>query len=234
MTANACTGHRQRVLQKIKKQSYDKFFDYEIVEAMLFLIFKRKDTKPIAKILIKTFKNINGILSASEENLLKINGIGPSTVDAFRIIETIIKASLRATLEERTAVSSYNDVINFCRASMKNLTNEILTVLSLNSRLEVIDVAEVQRGTTDSIAIYPCEVLKHCIQNGAAAFILVHNHPSGDPTPSRRDVEVTKMLQRAAECINIPMLDHIIIAGDKHTSFKRLKLIKKRKNPWLL
>jgi DNA repair protein RadC len=220
------TGHRKRIFQRLTKHGYVTFLDYEIVELMLFLVFKRKDTKPLAKALIEAFGTIDKIIEASRENLMKIPGIGESAVHAFKIIDAIIKASLQSKIVKKSIIECFDDVLRYCRAHMKNLTSEEFRILLLNGVNEIICDEIVQKGDVDSVDVSPREIVKLCIEKGAKGFILVHNHPSGDPTPSVNDVYTTKRIQEAAKVFNIVLHDHIIIGIDKYVSFRNLKIIK--------
>ena len=219
-------GHRKRVCEKLINNGHENLYDYETVELMLFLIFKRKDTKPLAKILIQKFKTIDGILNASKDELLSIDGIGESTFRSLQIIKAIVIATLKSKITKRNTIDCFDDVINYCKVNMKNLTAEEFRIIFLNGINEVISDEVVQRGSIDSVDIYPREIVKKCIEKGAKSFILVHNHPSGDPTPSPNDIYATKKIKSAAELFNINLFDHIIIGGDRYISFKNLLILK--------
>ena len=218
-------GHRQRIICKLKQNGYEQLYDYEIVELMLFLVFKRKDTKPIAKMLLERFKTINNILEASDEELMQMPGIGKSTCNAFKIINNITKFILKSKIINQDVISCFNDVINYLKLNMKYLTNEEVRLLLLNSKNMIIDDGTIQKGSIDYVEIYPQEVVKHCISKCAKSIILIHNHPSGDPTPSTHDIYVTNKIQEATSIFNITVFDHIIIGGDKYISFRSLNLL---------
>ena len=223
---NYNTGHRQRVINKLNQNGFEQFNDYEIVELMLFLIFKRKDTKLIAKKLLEKFKNLDSILNAPEADLITIAGIGKSTCNAIKIINIIIKFSLKSKIINKNIIICFNDVINYIKVNMQNLANEEVRLLLLNGKNAIIDDIVIQKGSIDSVEIYPQEILKHCINRGAKSIILVHNHPSGDPTPSTHDIYITNKIQEATDIFNITLFDHIIIGENKYTSFRSLKLLK--------
>ena len=218
-------GHRQRIICKLKQNGYEQLYDYEIVELMLFLVFKRKDTKPIAKMLLERFKTINNILEASDEELMQMPGIGKSTCNAFKIINNITKFILKSKIINQDVISCFNDVINYLKLNMKYLTNEEVRLLLLNNKNMIIDDVTIQKGSIDYVEIYPQEVVKHCISKCAKSIILIHNHPSGDPTPSTHDIYVTNKIQEATSIFNITVFDHIIIGGDKYISFRSLNLL---------
>jgi DNA repair protein RadC len=220
-------GHRQRAKRKLTTVGHDKLLDYEIVELMLFLVFKRVDVKQLAKVLIERFKTIDGILNAPKKQLLAIDGIGPGTVDAIQIINSVVKASLKSRIMKRDSIECFEDVVAYCRANMKHLVSEELRVIFLNVNNEVIADEVLQEGDIDSVEIHPRNIIGRCIDNGAKGLILVHNHPSGDPTPSSGDIYTTKRLKEAAGVLDIDIIDHIIIGGDRYISFKTLNLLGK-------
>ena len=227
---NYNNGHRQRIIKKLKQNGFEQFEDYEIVELMLFLIFKRKDTKPIAKILLEKFKTIDNILNATDEELMQINGIGKSTCNSFKIINSIIKSVLKSKIINKNVITCFNDVINYIKLNMQNLNSEEVRLLLLNSKNIIIDDILIQKGSIDYVEIYPQEILKHCISRGAKSIILIHNHPSGDPTPSTNDIYITNKIQDATSVFNITVFDHIIIGGDQYISFRNLNLLNNTNN----
>ena len=219
-------GHRKRVIEKLKNNGYEQFNDYEIVELMLFLVFKRIDTKPMAKQLLQRFKTIDNILNAQDEDLMKISGIGKSTCNAFKIINNIIKFVVNSRIINKDVIECFNDVINYIKLNMRDLDSEEVRLLLLNSRNIIMDDIVIQKGSIDYVEIYPQEILKQCINKGAKSIILIHNHPSGDPSPSTQDIYITNKIQEATGILNITLFDHIIIGGDKYISFRSLNLLK--------
>ncbi|MDR0640229.1 MAG: DNA repair protein RadC [Holosporales bacterium] len=218
-------GHRERVYEKLMYNGYSTMLDYEIVELILYLVFKRQDTKPIAKTLIKRFGTVDKILSASPQDLLSIEGVGKAAVHAIKIIDAVIKSSLQSKIIKRSIIECFDDVLKYCRTNMQNLTAEEFRILFLNGVREVIGDEVVRKGTIDSVEVCPREIVRQCIEKGAKGFILVHNHPSGDPTPSVNDVYVTKRIKEAADIFGIDLHDHIVIGDCKHVSFRTLGLI---------
>lgn len=218
-------GHRKRACDKLLNIGYEKLYDYEIVELMLFLIFKRKDVKPIAKELIKHFGTIDRILNASKSDLLKIDGIGESSFNAIKIINGVVLASLKSKILKKDHIECFDDVVNYCKLNMKNLISEELRVIFLNAINEVISDEVMQKGDVDSVDIYPRSIAKRCLEIGAKGIIIVHNHPSGDPTPSKNDVYTTRRISEALSIFNVNLQDHIIIGGDRFISFKTLDLL---------
>ncbi len=218
-------GHRKRACDKLISLGYEKLYDYEIVELMLFLIFKRKDVKPIAKDLLQRFGTIDKILNAPKSELIKIDGIGESSINAIKIINGVILASLKSKILKKDHLKCSEDVINYCKLNMKNLISEELRVIFFNAINEVIADEILQKGDVDSVDIYPRSIAKRCLELGAKGVIIVHNHPSGDPTPSKDDVYATRKISEALDVFNISFQDHIIIGGDKFISFKSLGLL---------
>ncbi|MDR1609494.1 MAG: DNA repair protein RadC [Holosporales bacterium] len=224
-TRSRCEGHRKRAKHKLETVGHDNLLDYEIVELMLFLIFKRKDVKQLAKILIERFKTIDGILNATKNQLLSVEGVGPSTVDAIRIIDSVVKSSLKSRIMKRDSIECFDDVVAYCKANMKHLVAEELRVIFLNETNCVIADETLNEGNIDSVTVNPRNIIGRCIDNGAKGIILVHNHPSGDPTPSANDIYTTKRLKEVTRLLEISIVDHIIIGGDRYISFKSLGLL---------
>ncbi|MDR0942212.1 MAG: DNA repair protein RadC [Holosporales bacterium] len=220
-------GHRKRACDKLIKAGYENLFDYEIVELMLFLIFKRKDVKPLAKTLINKFRTIDGVLNATMEQLLEVEGVGENAFRAIKIINGIVKASLKSRIMKRDSIECFEDVISYCKVNMKHLVIEELRVIFLNAVNEVIADDVLQEGDIDSVEICPRSIMKKCLENGAKGVILVHNHPSGDPTPSVNDVYTTMKIKEAANTLGIVIVDHIIIGGERYVSLKTLNLLGK-------
>ena len=218
-------GHRSRLCNRLIKASNDNLQDYEIVELMLFLIFKRKDTKPLAKTLLQKFGSIDKIISAPKGDLMKINGVGESTFKAIKIIEAVLNSVLKSRLQNRKILDCFEDVTNYCKYNMKSLTFEQLRIIFLNNMNEVIGDEVIQKGKLSDVNVDPREIVKKSIEVGASSLILVHNHPSGDPTPSVNDVYVTKKLKKAIEIFDIKLFDHIIIGNDRYVSFRNLLLL---------
>lgn len=218
-------GHRKRACNKLINNGVDSLYDYEIVELLLFLIFKRKDVKPLAKELLEKFKTIDRILNASENELLEIKGIGKSTVTAIKIVNSIAIASLKSKIIKRDHINCFDDVINYCKLNMKYLVSEELRVLFLNSINEILADEVLQKGDIDSVDVYPRNITKRSLDLGAKGIILVHNHPSGDPTPSADDIYTTNLIRKALKIFDIKLQDHIIIGGDRFISFSALNLI---------
>ena len=218
-------GHRKRAKERLIKFGIETLRDYEIVELMLFLIFKRKDVKPIAKRLLNRFGTIDGILNATFQELTKIEGIGISAFNAIKIINGIVIAAVKSKVIKKKHINCFEDVISYCKLNMKYLVAEELRVLFLNTVNEIMADEVIQKGDLNTVSIYPRMIVKRCIELGANGVILVHNHPSGDPTPSSDDVFTTDKIYKALETLDISLQDHIIIGGDRFVSFKALGIL---------
>ncbi|MDR2075134.1 MAG: DNA repair protein RadC [Holosporales bacterium] len=218
-------GHRQRMCNRLEKQGVESLQDYEIVEMLLFLAFKRKDTKTLAKVLLKKFETLSGILHASKENITAIEGLSSNTYNVFKIVDAITKAILKDKIVKKNAVSCFEDVVNYCRINMRQLTIEEVRIIYLKSSGHVIEDEIIQKGTIDTVELYTREILRRCIEIGANGIVIVHNHPSYDPLPSPSDIACTKKVRDACELLNITLLDHVIIGGDNYVSFRNLLLL---------
>ena len=218
-------GHRQRLRQRFLTGGGQALPDYELIEVILFAANPRADVKPMAKALIERFGGLQQVLSAPPEELASVNGLKDAGVVALKAAHEAGLRLVRATAMERPVMSSWSAVIDYCRASMAYETTEQFRLLFLNRKNRIIADEVQQRGTVDHTPVYPREVVKRALEIGASAIILVHNHPSGDPTPSRADIDMTKDIQEAARSLGIAIHDHIIIAGDEHASLKGLGLM---------
>jgi len=218
-------GHRDRLRQRIIERGAASLHDYEILEALLFNINKRGDTKPVAKALLDKFGSFRGLINASQDELESIKGIGKHAA-VFLIL--IYEMTLRLSRHDAFAnpvLSSWNDVITYCRERIGFKKTESFMVLYLNSKNRVIHDEEPQKGTVDRVMVYPREIVKAATQHDAASVILVHNHPSDHTEPSKADIEMTKAIVQALQTVNISVHDHIIIGPSSHTSFKTLGLL---------
>ena len=221
---NFCLGHRRRLKKKFLL-SPKSFLDYEILEMLLFSIFSRKDTKIIAKDLIKKFGTLKAVIFASEQEIKKIPGLGESTAVFFKLLrETFMRLSLQP-LKEETIIASNLHVIEYYRNLLSLEKREQFRVMFINNKNKLIAEEQLQQGTIDQTPIYPREVIQRALDHGASAIILVHNHPSGSPYPSKEDIDVTKNLNSVIQQINLRLLDHIIIAENSSYSFAEHHLL---------
>jgi DNA repair protein RadC len=219
------SGHRQRLIKKLIDHGSESFYEYEILEMLLYLIFKRQDTKSIAKELLAKFGSISDVLNASRDDLMQIKGIGKSTYTAFQIIMAALKAYLKNSIASKKVIYCFEDVVKYCQIGMKNLKKEELKIIFLNIVNEIIHDEVFQKGTLTKVNLCPREIVKKCIERGAKSIILIHNHPSGDPTPSAEDIFNTAKIAEACSVFGIDLRDHIIIGDGTHVSFRRLRLL---------
>lgn len=219
------SGHRRRMIQKMLENDSEALNDYEIVEMLLFLVFKRKDTRTAAKILLKKFGNIGNIINASQQEITSIEGMGNKAYESFQIIKAVIHALLKEKIVSKVAIECFDDVIEYCRSNMKYLNHEELRIIFLNGAGHIIKDKIIQKGTIDAVEVYTREIMKKCLEFGAKGIILIHNHPSGDPTPSGNDIICTTKIKEACDIFNISLVDHVIVGGDKYISFKNLLML---------
>ena len=217
-------GHRDRLRARFREQGGDALPDYELLELLLFRAIPRRDTKPIAKALIERFGSFTEVLGAPAERLREVPGIGDAVVTELKLMEAAAQRYARGQVNERQVLSSWNAVLDYCRASMAFDTREQFRILFLDKRNGLIADEVQQTGTVDHTPVYPREVVKRALEHSASAIILVHNHPSGDPTPSRADIEMTKVIAGIAKPLGIALHDHIIVGRQGHTSFRAEKL----------
>ncbi len=223
--ADHAKGHRERLRARFRKAGVDGVQDYELLELVLFRAIPRRDVKPLAKDLIAKFGGFAEVLAAPIERLVEIKGVSQSVAQELKIVQAAaIKLSQERVLK-RPVLSSWNDLLSYCRAAMADEKTELFRILFLDKKNILIADEVQQRGTVDHTPVYPREVVKRALELGASAIIMVHNHPSGDPTPSRADVEMTNQIIKAAKALNIRVHDHIIVGHKHHASFKTLGLI---------
>ena len=217
-------GHRDRLRARFLNAP-DSLPDYELLELLLFMAIPRKDVKPLAKLLIDRFQNINGVLNASLTDLQNIKGISENTAIGLKTIQAAGLRLLKQNMMDRPLLNNWQRLIEYCEAAMANENREHFRIIFLNKKNEVIADEVQQSGTVDHTPAYPREIMKRALEVGATALILVHNHPSGDPTPSDADVTLTKQIIAAAKPFDIVIHDHLIISRNGSQSFKTLGLI---------
>jgi DNA repair protein RadC len=218
-------GHRQRLRERFKSGGADALSDYELLEMVLFAAQPRRDMKPLAKSLLKRFGSFAEVVHAPETLLREVEGVGDGTVNQLRLIGAAATRIAKGELKQRTLLSSWNDVIDYCRTSMAFADKEQFRILFLDKRNQLISDEVQQTGTVDHTPVYPREVIKRALELSATALILVHNHPSGDPTPSQADVRMTKAIVDIATPLGIAVHDHIIVGRNGHASLKGMKLM---------
>jgi DNA repair protein RadC len=219
------SGHRERLRDRFLDGGADAMPDYELLELALFAAIPRRDLKPLAKQLIARFGSFAEVLAAPRNRLLEIPGVGDAVVTQLKIIEAAALRLSQAKMLNRPALSSWAALIDYCTAAMARSQQEEFRVLFLD-RKNILIADEVQsKGTVDHAPVYPREIVKRALELGASAVILVHNHPSGDPTPSRADIEMTRDVSAAAKALRIAVHDHLVIGRSGHASFKALGLL---------
>ncbi len=218
-------GHRDRLRDRFKTAGEDSLADYELLELLLFRLLPRRDTKPIAKTLIDRFGSLAEVLGASEKLLAEVTGLGPASATDLKIIAAAASRMIKGEIRGKKVLGSWSSVIDYCRASMAFEEKEMFRILFLDKKNALIADEVQQTGTVDHTPVYPREIIKRALELSATAIILVHNHPSGDPTPSRADIEMTKTVMNTAKPLGITLHDHIIVGKDGHASLRGMQLI---------
>jgi DNA repair protein RadC len=218
-------GHRERLRARFREAGADALADYEMLELVLFRALPRGDLKPLAKRLIETFGSFAEVISAPPARLAEIKGLGEASVTDLKIIQAAASRLLKGEVKRRPMLSSWTAVLDYCRTAMAFAEKEHLRVLFLDKRNQLIADEVQQTGTVDHTPVYPREVVKRALELSASAVILVHNHPSGDPTPSHADIQMTQQLRDIAKPLGIELHDHIIVGKQGHASLKGLRLI---------
>ena len=217
-------GHRSRLRQRLAEGGGEALLDHELIEYLLALAIPRRDTKPLAKSLLREFGDIAGVLTADHVALGRISGMGETSVAAVKIVQAAALRLLREPLFHRPALSNWQSVIDYLQAAMAHSAVEEVRVLHLNTKNILIRDEVMNRGSIDEAPFYAREVIRRALELGSAALILVHNHPSGDPTPSRADIDVTRTVTEAGKRLGIQVHDHIIVGQGKHSSLRALGL----------
>ena len=224
-TAPLHAGHRQRLRDRFRKAGAEALPDYELLELVLFSALPRRDTKSLAKRLIARFGSFAEVVTAPERRLKEVEGVGESVVTELKLVRAAALRMMRSEIMQRPTLSSWAQVLDYLRAAQGFEHREQFRVLFLDKKNHLIADELQQQGTIDHTPVYVREVVKRALELSATAIVLVHNHPSGDPAPSRADIEVTKQIVAAAKPLGIAIHDHIIVGRDGHASFRALKLI---------
>jgi DNA repair protein RadC len=218
-------GHRERLRDRFLEAGAQALADYELLELVLFRAIPVRDVKPLAKDLIKEFGSFAEVISAPIERLKKVKGLGVSAATDLKIMQAVAGRITQDAVNKREVLSSWPAVLDYCRTKLAFDDKESFHVLFLDKRNQLIRGETQQTGTVDHTPVYPREVVKRALELSATAIILVHNHPSGDPTPSRADIQMTKAIIDVAQPLGISVHDHIIVGKDGHASLKAMKLI---------
>ena len=218
-------GHRQRLRDRFLAAGAEALPDYELLELLLFYGIERRDTKPLAKRLLERFGSLGGVLAAPVEQLAEFEEIDKRTLVLLRATREMGARLVREEIADRPVIGSWQKLLDYCRSTMAHNDTEQFRLLFLDRKNVLIADEVQQRGTVDHTPVYPREVVKRALQLGASSLIMVHNHPSGDPTPSQADIEMTREVQAAAEILGIALHDHVVIGRKGYASFKTLGLI---------
>jgi len=218
-------GHRARLRGRFREAGPEAVSDYELLELVLFRAIPQRDVKPLAKDLIAKFGSFAEVVAAPRTRLKEVKGIGDPVVDELKIVHAAASRLARGQLQKKPVLSSWSSVIDYCRTVMAFADKEQFRLLFLDKRNQLIADEVQQTGTVDHTPVYPREVVKRALELSATALVLVHNHPSGDPTPSHADIQMTQAIIDVAKPLGISVHDHIIVGKEGHASFKGLKLI---------
>lgn len=219
------SGHRQRLKDRFRKGGVDALPDYELIELLLFSAIPRRDVKPLAKELIKQFGGFSEVISASPERLMDISGVGETVVTALKLVEAAAQKLAQCKIMDKPVLANWQALTDYCQIQMAHQKKEQFRILFLDRQNRLIADEMQQEGTIDHTPVYPREVIKRALELHSTAIILVHNHPSGDPTPSKDDVEMTKRIEEAGKQLGVMLHDHLIISRSGQTSLKTLGLI---------
>ncbi|HXI88065.1 MAG TPA: DNA repair protein RadC [Parvularculaceae bacterium] len=225
LTADHVAGHRDRLRERFMRAGVDGVQDYELLELILFRAIPRRDVKPLAKTLLKTFGGFGETIAAPVERLMEVEGVSEGVARELKIVHAASIKLAQQRVLKRPVIASWNDLLAYCRAAMADHPTEMFRILFLDRKNILIADEIQQKGTVDHTPVYPREVVKRALELGASALILVHNHPSGDPTPSRADIDMTKQVAEAASALGIRVHDHLVIGKSREASFKSLGLL---------
>jgi DNA repair protein RadC len=222
---NHASGHRKRLRERFRRAGVEAVQDYELLELVLFRAIPRRDVKPIAKEIVRVFGGLPQALAAPVERLVEIPGVSENVALELKIVHAASLKLAQARVLDRPVISSWNEILGYCRAAMADEKTELFRILFLDKKNILIADEVQQRGTVDHTPVYPREVVKRALELSASAIILVHNHPTGDPTPSRADIDMTNQIAKAAQALGIRVHDHLVIGHKSEASFKGLGLL---------
>jgi DNA repair protein RadC len=218
-------GHRQRLRQRFMEGGADALPDYELLELILFRAIPRRDTKPLAKQLLAKFGSFPAVLNASPARLREVRGMGDAVITELKLVRAASLRLLNREIMDRPLLSSWNQVMNYCQAAMAHSEIEQFRILFLDKRNRLIADEVQQEGTVDHTPVYVREIFKRALELSATALILVHNHPSGDPTPSQADIKMTREIMDTARNLSIVIHDHIIVGREGAGSLRAAGLM---------
>lgn len=222
---NGTDGHRERLRTRFLQGGADAMPDYELLELTLFAALPRRDTKPLAKALLARFGSFAEVIAAPRARLMEVKGVGESVASHLKIVEAAAQRLAKTKVMGRAALSSWSALLDYCTAVMARNETEEFRVLFLDRKNMLVADEVLNRGTVDHAPVYPREIVKRALELNASALILVHNHPSGDPAPSKADIAMTREVATAAKALGIAVHDHLVIGRSGHSSFKSLGLL---------
>jgi DNA repair protein RadC len=218
-------GHRQRLKDRFASSGPESLPDYELLELILFSAIPRRDTKPTAKQLLDRFGSFAEVINAPPERLREVKGVGDAAIMQLKLVRAGALRLMRGGIMHQPVLGSWAAVLEYCQAAMGFEAREQFRILFLDKKNRLIADEVQQQGTVDHTPVYIREVVKRALELSASAIVLVHNHPSGDPTPSRADIDMTRQIADAAKPLGVIIHDHIIVGRQGHASFKALKLL---------
>ncbi|MHB8907584.1 MAG: RadC family protein [Syntrophales bacterium] len=213
-------GHRERLKRKFTTAGMDAFHEHEVLELLLTYAIPRKDVKPPAKELLRTFGSLKGVVDAEIADLVRVTGIGEHSAILFKLIKEIAALYLKQRAKEKRQVTCTTELIDFCRTVMGGKRDEEFCVIYLDAQNQIIEFETIQKGVVNQAVVYPRQVLESALKKKASAIILAHNHPSGHVRPSDADIRLTKTIQETARVLDILVHDHIIIGENRFFSFR--------------
>ncbi|MFZ1468968.1 MAG: DNA repair protein RadC [Paracoccaceae bacterium] len=212
--------HRKRLRSRFMQGGATAMPDYELLELLLFRAIPRQDVKPLARLLLDTFGDFNRVITATPARLAMVKGVGDTVVQELKIVEAAAQRMMRARVINRPLLSSWDALLDYCHTTMAHRETEQFRILFLDRKNVLIADEEQAKGTVDHVPVYPREVVKRALELNASALILVHNHPSGDPTPSEADISMTAQVQDACQTLGLVLHDHLIIGKSRELSFR--------------
>lgn len=222
---HAGAGHRARLRDRLLKGGAEALADYEVLEYLLFAAIKQGDTKPVAKALIDRFGSLAGVLNADPAAMQRVKGVGETSAAALKSVAIAARRMTRNEVSAKPVLGSWQSLVDYLTTDMAHLTVERVRVLYLDTKNRLIDDHHVGDGSVDEAAIHPREVIRRALDVGATALILVHNHPSGSPEPSRADIQITQRIAEAGRLLGVTLHDHVIIGREGHVSLRAKGLI---------
>ncbi|MCB8874396.1 RadC family protein [Acidisoma silvae] len=222
--AYGADGHRARMRDRLLRAGAEALADYELLEMLLFLALPRRDTKPIARALLTQFRSFAGAIAAPPQELRDIEGLGEAGIAALKTAQAAAIRLVRAEVMDQPILATWDRIIDYLMAMLARERVEHFRVLFLDTKNRLVADEPQSRGTVNLTSVYPREVVRRALELNASAIILVHNHPSGNPTPSRQDIEMTQAVHKAAAALSIGLYDHIIIGNGQWASLRKLEL----------